>query len=66
MEEALKTRLDKVYFETQTFNEYPTHVLDVTLATLDAIRAHIQELHPAAIGDILPLEEALEVIKDYR
>lgn len=66
MEEELSARLDKVAVESYLLKLLPTELINITISTLEAIRAHIQELHPAAIGDILPLEEAVEVVKDYR
>lgn len=66
MDEELKQRLNQLIKVEELKNATPPDLIVLARAVLEAIRAHIQECHYTRDGDILAIDEATEILKDYR
>lgn len=66
MEKELKDRLAKLVNEFHATGDAVADFLTITQGTLEALRAHINELHPASFGDVGMLEDTIEIIEDYQ
>lgn len=66
MEKELRDRLTKVVDENPPSHDTEDDLFALTLATLHAIQAYQGECHPGRDGDAVVLDEAIEVILDYR
>lgn len=66
MEKELYNRLVKVADKANYPEVYPTELLNLTVDTMEAIRVYIAYGHPARFKDCPILEQAMEIIKDYR
>ena len=66
METELIDRLLKADNKLPAYLDTPTHMFNITLATLGAIRAHILEVHPDREGEIVIADTAISLVKDYQ
>ena len=66
MEQEIRERLDKVRLAHGMTEYTAPSVINITIETLEAIRAHAQERYPLRAGDVVRLEEAIEIVKGYR
>jgi len=62
----LRDRLDKVRLAHGMTEYTAPSVINITLETLEAIRAHIIETDPLHQDDARSLEDAIEVAKNYQ
>ena len=66
MEKQLRARLDKLSSEFKPSKDSERDIILYTIKVIEAIRAHIQETIPNRLGDLLSLDETLEILQDYR
>lgn len=66
MEEELEQRLNQLIKVERLKNATPSDLMILARAVIEAVRAHIQECHYTRDGDILAIDEATEILKDYR
>ena len=66
MEQKLYNNLIKVAVKADHPEVYPDSLLRLTMATLEAIRAHILACYPGGEHSINILEDAIEVVKGYQ
>lgn len=66
MEKELYNRLLKLIGEHQINLMEPKGLLEITIATLETIRAHILEAHSDRQGEIVIADTAIELVKGYR
>ncbi|GAI77673.1 unnamed protein product [marine sediment metagenome] len=66
MERELDNRLQKLVGEHKINLMSPRGLLEITIATLETIRAHILEAHSDRQGEIVIADTAIELVKGYR
>lgn len=66
MEKELIDHLVKVREENEVQYLTPWRVLEITISTVQAVRAHIEENHPGDYKDIEELAAALNVLARQR
>ena len=66
MEKELIDRLLKADKELPAYLNTPQQMVNITIATLGAIRAHILEAHSDRQGEIVIADTAIELVKGYR
>ena len=66
MEKELRGRLLKIRAHPVGFLTHEETLIENTVATLEAIRAHILEAHLNRQGEIVIADTAIELVKGYR
>jgi len=66
LDKELADRLIKIADLPKRPTRYQDILIFDTIATLEAIRAHQCAMYPYRDGESLVLDEAIELVKDYR
>lgn len=66
MENALESRLNMVLAEKKVNTLSPRGLLELSIATIEAVKSHLQELHPNYAQWIDQLSDANYVLSQYR